>query len=365
MNESLTNRQIAFIIFGIVVGYGVLGLPKNVTENAGTGGWFTLLMATAITIIFTYIITYLGYVHKNKTIYEYSNILTGKFIASIFMIIYIIYYFMLFTMIIRMASEAIKLTVLIKTPVWALCLLFLSVVYYAVIKKLEVIARICEIYGLILIIGYITIHLAVLSQGKLINLRPFFVAGDLQAYLNATLVTIFPFLGVEILTIISFNKKKNNKRVFKYTTLMVGFIGILYILIVESCISIMGVDGIVHYKDALFATIRRVDIKSLQFLERIDGIFLTIWIMGMFCTASIEAYGSVFLMSKWFKDIHFNLLAFIVIILAFIVGQIPKTIDDVEKIMDYISYCTLITAGFIPMILFLITKVKKYDKKIR
>jgi len=365
MNESLTNRQIAFIIFGIVVGYGVLGLPKNVVENAGTGGWFTLLMATAITIIFTYIITYLGYVHKNKTIYEYSNILTGKFITSIFMIIYIIYYFMLFTMIIRMAGEAIKLTVLIKTPVWALCLLFLLVVYYAVIKRLKVIARICEIYGLIIIIGYITIHLALFTQGKLINLKPFFVTENIQEYLKGTLVTIFPFLGIEILTIISFNKKKNNKRIFKYTAFMVGFIGILYILIVESCISIMGVDGIVNYKDALFATIRKVDIKSLQFLERIDGIFLIVWIMSMFCTASIEAYGSIFLMSKWFKNIQFNLLALIVIVLAFIVGQIPKTIDDVEKIMEYISYCTLVTAGFIPLVLFLITKVKKYDEKIK
>ncbi|WP_176461972.1 GerAB/ArcD/ProY family transporter [Anaeromicrobium sediminis] len=365
MNESLTNRQIAFIIFGIVVGYGVLGLPKNVTENAGTGGWFSLLMATGITIIFTYMITYLGYVHEHKTIYEYSNMLVGKYITFIFMLIYIIYYFMLFTMIIRMASEAIKLTVLIKTPVWALCSLFLSVVYYAVIKRLEVIGRICEIYGLIIIIGYIVIHLAVSTQGKLINLKPFFVVEDIQSYLKATLVTIFPFLGIEILTIISFDKKKNNKRIFKYTALMVGFIGILYILIVESCISVMGVDGIVHYKDALFATIRRVDIKSLEFLERIDGIFLIIWIMGMFCTASIEAYGSIFLMSKWFKNIHFNLLAFIVILLSFIVCHIPKTVNDVEKIMDYLSYGTLVAAGFIPATLFLITKVKKYDKKTK
>ncbi len=365
MNESLTNRQIAFTIFGIVVGYGVLNLPKNVVENAGSGAWFTLLIGTAITMIFTYIITYLGYVHKNKTIYEYSNMLVGKYITSIFMIIYIIYYFMLFTTIIRMASEAIKLTVLIKTPVWALSLLFLLVVYYAVIKRLVVIARICEIYGLIIIISAIIIHLTISTQGKLINLRPFFVVGDIQAYLKATLVTVFPFLGIEILTIISFNKKKNNKRIFKYTAFMVGFIGILYILIVESCISIMGVDGIVHYKDALFAVIRRVDIKSLQFLERLDAIFLTIWIMGMFCTASIEAYGSIFLMSKWFKNIHFNLLAFIVIFLSFIVGQIPKTINEVEKIMDYISYLGIVTAGLIPTILFLITKVKKYDKKIR
>ncbi|WFD10811.1 GerAB/ArcD/ProY family transporter [Tepidibacter hydrothermalis] len=363
MNESLTNRQIAFIIFGVVVGYGVLVIPKTVTENAGTGGWFTLLIATAITMIFTYIITYLGYVHKNKTIYEYSNKLTGKFITSIFMCIYIIYYFMLFTMIIRMSSEAIKLTVLIKTPVWVLCLVFLLVIYYAVINRLGVIARICEIYCLIIILGAIPMHLAIFTQGKLINLQPFFVGGEIHSYLKATLVTVFPFLGIEILTIISFNKKKNNKRIFKYTALMIGFIGMFYILIVESCISVMGVDGIVHYKDALFATIRRVDIKSLQFLERIDGIFFMLWIMSILCTVSLEAYASTFLISKLFKNINFKVLTLIVMVLSFIVSQIPKSVDSVEKIMDDISYLGIVTAGLIPTILFLITKVEKYDKK--
>lgn len=38
MNDSLTNRQIAFVVFGVIVGYGVISLPKNVVETAGSGG---------------------------------------------------------------------------------------------------------------------------------------------------------------------------------------------------------------------------------------------------------------------------------------------------------------------------------------
>ncbi|MBF8982839.1 endospore germination permease [Lutibacter sp. B2] len=364
MKETLTNRQIAFVLFGVIVGYGVLSLPKNIAENAGTGGWFTLLIGTSIAIIFVYILTYLAYVHKNKTIYEYSNLLVGKFITYIFMIIYIIYFFMLFTMIIRMSCEAIKLTVLIKTPVWALCFSFLSVVYYAVIKRLGTIAKICEIYGLMIMVSAIIIHLSIFTHGKLINLRPFFVVEDISAYLKGTLTTVFPFLGIEILTIISFNKKENNKKIFKHIAWMIVFIGIFYILVVESCISVMGADSIIYYKDALISTIRRVDIKSLQFLERLDGIILTIWIMSILCTLFLEAYASIFLISKVFKKSNFKGLAFIVMILSFIVAQMPKSLDEVEQILEYISYVGIVTAGVIPTILFLITKVKKYDKKV-
>ncbi|GAA0177547.1 GerAB/ArcD/ProY family transporter [Clostridium sediminicola] len=363
MNKSLTNRQIAFIIFGIVSGYGILSLPKTIAESSGTGGWFTLLIATIIVMIFTYIITYLGYVHEDKTIYEYNQIIVGKGIASIFIIIYCLYFFMLFTMGTRMACEAIKQTVLIKTPIWALIMLFYLVMYYAVAKRLCTIAKVCEIYGAIIIISAIVIHLAMTTQGKVINLKPFFVIEDIKEYFKATSVTIFPFLGIEILTIVPFNKKNNDKNIFKYTISMVGFIGIFYIFVFESCISVMEIDSIIYYQDALFATIRRIDIESLEFLERLDGIFLIIWIMSIFCTLTLEAYGSILLLSKFLKKINFNLISALVFAMSFFIALVPKTIDTAQKILDYVGYTSIITAGLIPLILYIITKVKKIDKK--
>lgn len=365
MNENLTNRQIAFILFGVIVGYGIMGLPKNVTENAGTGAWISLLMATIMAVILTYVYTYLGYVHENKTIYEYGQILTGKFIAALIMIIFFVEFFIFFTTIIRASSEVIKLTVLIKTPVWALCLVYYLVIYYIAIKRLRIVARLSEYYGILLILALLTIHILISTQGKIINIRPYFGSSDIMTYLKATSSTILPFLGVEMIAIIPFNKKVNNKKVFKYTLSMIGFIGLLYILIVESCISVMGVDGIIFYKDALLATIRRVDIEWLQFLRRLDGIFLMVYIMAVFNTATIFAYGSILILSKYFKKINFKLLSFIVMVISFYISQMPKTFDDVQEIMDYSSYLGFITLGFIPIVLLIITKVKKYDKKVK
>jgi spore germination protein len=359
VNESLTNRQIAFLVFGTVVGYGILGLPKTITEKAGTGGWFTLIMALGVVITFTCTTTYLAYVHENKTLYDYSNILVGKYITIIFMIIYIMYFFIFVTMITRISSESIKLMILINTPVWALSLIFLSVAYYAVIKRLGVIARICEIYGFIIVIGALIIYVSMFTQGKLINLKPFFIPEQVGEYVKATVVTIVPFLGIEILTIIPIDRRKNDKKIFKYVVGIVTFIGILYILNVESCISVMGVDGIVYYEDALFATIRRIDIKSLEFLERIDGIFIVLWLMAIFCTITLGAYGSIFMISKLCKNIKFELLAFVVITIGFIVSQVPRSIDDVRIILEYLAYLGLVTSGLIPIILLVVTKVKK------
>lgn len=267
-------------------------------------------------------------------------------------------------MITRLSGEVIKLSVLIKTPVWALCFLFLLVTYYAVINRLKIIARLCEIYSILIIIAYLTVFFLISTQGHLVNIRPFSGSEDILTYFKATSVTITPFLGIALLTTIPFNKKTTHK-IFMYAIIMMAFIGILYIFVVESCISVMSVAGIVYYKDSLIATIRRIDIKWLQFLRRLDGIFLITWIMAVYCTIITFAYGSTFLLSKYFRKIHFNLLAFIVLLLSFIVSQMPKTVNAAQNIITYSGYVSILTLGIIPSILLIITKVKKYDKKVK
>lgn len=358
MNQSITNRQIAFILFGEIVGYGILGLPKGIAEEYGTGAWIGIIIGTIIAIIFTYIITYLGYENHGKTLYEYSEELVGKTITYIFVIFYIVYLFMFFTYAIRIASEVIRLTILINTPSIALSIIFYIVTYYALVKGLRGIARLCEFYGVLIIVGYIFIFFLISTRGNIINIRPIFGTGEIKQYLKFPLATILPFLGIEILTFIPFNKKKN-KNVYKYTTLMIAFIGLLYIIEVQACISVMGIDDIVHYWDALIATVRRVDIVWLEFLERLDGLFLSLWIMSIFCTVTIMGYGTVFFTNKIFKKINYNFLAFIIMLISLIVSQLPKTFDQIQYLLDLSSYLGLIPIIIIPLILLIVMKVKK------
>ena len=364
MNESLTNRQIAFIVYGAIVGYGVLGLPKIVAESAGTGGWFSLFIATVIAIVITYIITYLGYVFEDKTLFEYSQILVGKPITYIFIALYIVYFFLVFTMIARMSSEVTKLTILAKTPVWAITLLYLVVVYYAVIKGIKVVARICELYGLFVIIGALILQLLIFTQGRIINLRPYFVMEDIVQYVKASMKLIIPFLGMEVITFVPL-RKENNEAILKYTTLMIAFIGLSYIAVFEANISVIGIDDIIHYKDTITFTVRSIDVKYLEFFSRLDSVLLLVWNMAVFTTIMMFAYGTTFYMSKFLKSHSFKLVAFIVLATSFVISQVPKTTDQVEKLIDYAGYLSIIAAVVIPIILLIITKVKKYDKRVQ
>ena len=359
MKNQLNNLQISFLLFGVIVGYGILGLPKNLAEVAGTGGWFSLVLSTIIAILITYMFVYLGLKYENKTLDEYSKLLTGKFLTYFILLLYSIYFFLFFTYINRIMCEVIKLTILFNTPVWALMLLVLIVAYYSISRGINGIANFFELYGMIIIGIGLIVFLLIFTQGESINLKPFFIRKDIKKYFKAIAIVI-PFLGMEILTFIPINKKVN-KNIFKYQFIMLIIIGFFYIFEYESCLAVIGEEDIIHYKNTLIAVVRRVDLRFLEFLERIDGIVISMWIMAAFCTIVITAYGSIYFMDKIAKKINAKIIGLILIILSFLVGLIPETFSEVEKILEFTSYIGLIVAIIIPLILIILSMVKKYD----
>jgi len=363
MNNFLTNRQITFIMYCIIVGYGIINLPKNAAAAADTGGWISIVLATIIFLIITYLLTYLQYIYEGKTLYEYSTELVGKFITYIFIIICTVYFFTFFSMLVRLYCETIKATILPKTPVLYLSLLFYIVIFYALTKGINVIARMCEIYGTLSIISFIFINSIIFTQGKTINLRPFFAVSDIMMYLKAIPKMILPLLGMEVLLFLPISKTKNSN-IFKYTILTVGFIGLLYIFVVESTTSVVGVDSIVIHKANVFSIIRGVDVPFLEFLRRLDGVYIGVWTMNVICACSLWAYGTTTFLNKLLKKAQHKHLAFAVILLSFVVSQTPKTTEQVEKIIDYTSYFGVLVFFVIPVILLTITKVKKHVNKI-
>lgn len=363
MNNSLTNRQIAFIIYCTIVGFGIINLPRDVVDVGETGGWVSLVILTLVSIAITYIITYVSYVSEEKGLYEYCEMLIGKFFAYILIIVYAVYFFLFFTMITRIYSETVRITILPKTPPWSIALFFFIVVNYSLKKGLNVIARVCEIYGIINIIGNIFMGVILFTQGKSINLRPAFVKEDILTYIVGAPKLVFIFLGVEMILFIPFNKK-NNKNAFKYTTIIVGIIGLLYILISEAVISVVGVETVMLYKASLFNVVRGVDVQYLEIFRRLDGIYIIIWTFNIFCSVSLWGYGVITCINKVFKNSQGGNRVIYITLLAFTVSQIPTSTNDVENLLQYNGYLGYITTFVIPIILLIITKVKKYDKKV-
>lgn len=363
MKESITNKQYIFVLFGALVGYGIMGLPKVLAEEAETGAWISIIMATIVAVILTLCITYLNYTHKEKTLYEYSELLLGKVLSKIVVIIYIVFFFALFTLIVRLTSEVIKYSILPNTPYWAICLALITLVVFAVSKGMGNVVRLSVLLGIFVMLVAISTHIVVFMEAEAVNLQPVLGTGEVMDYFKGAGMAVLSFIGIEVLLLLPLGKQ-NDKKIFAYNGITAGVIGLFYIFVVLSCIGVMGVHSIVHYRDALLATIRRVSIEELDFLKRLDGIVIVGWIMAVVTTLSFLGYGVASLTNKFFKDNNrsYNWVVIIVGILAFIGTIIIPDFEQVREWLNYATYGAAFTAAFIPILLSIITRAKGYGK---
>lgn len=358
MNNKFTNRQLCLMLYCVTVGYGVMNLPKTSAEVAGTGGWVSMAIGTLFCSLIIGMVVYLQYSFENQTVYEYSTKLVGKFITTVFALIWIGYFFIIFTFLPRLFCNAINLTILDKTPVKYLSLLFFIVIGYILSKGLNAISRMIEIYATISIINFILINAILCTQGHLVNIKPIFVPSDWLLYLKGVFKMILPMLGGEALLFIPMNKEKNS-HILKYSLLTVLLIGVFYIFIIESTISVVGVESIIYSRTTLFSTIRGLDIGYLEFFKRLDGYYIMIWALNIICTCSIWGYGIVTFVNKLFKNTQYKPTVIILVIISYIVCQIPKTISQAEAVLDISVNWGFIVYLLIPLILLIVKKVRK------
>jgi spore germination protein (amino acid permease) len=339
-------------------------------ETAGTGAWLTLLLGAVFFAVDAFIIAYLGYAYRGKTLFEYARLLAGKTMACLIAIIYMMYFFVLLTFIIRFSADIIKDEILFKTPVWATMLLLLTISLYGASKGLTNIGRIIEYLGLIILIIGFVLHFMCFSQGNILNIMPMFDPSVKNLYFEALPGTIFCFLGFEIITIIPFSKR-NSSTVLWTAIISIFVLCIFFIMIVESCYAILSVEDIINYTHPLIVAIRRLDIAILQFAKRLDLFFIMIWLAAIFCSVSIISFTTAEYTKKLVPKLKGNRILIAIGTLAFIAGLLLPNAEEVSKLfIRFVTYFGLIPAFAIPLILLIIhifrpkNDVKK-DRKLK
>lgn len=359
--EEVSNRQLFFILVITVMGFSVIELPKTMAQTAGTGAWLSLLLAAIIFSILAAIMAYLGTLFKGMTLFEYSQLLVGKPVAYLITSIYTLYFLTILAMLNRSAAEIIRIDLLFKTPQWDTMLVMLIFSGYAASKGVINVGRILEYFGSLILLIAICIHFAMLTQGELLNIQPFFDATELPKYFAAIPVTILSFLGIEVITILPLSNE-NAKKTILYVIWAELFVGLLYILITESTYMLLGVEDAKNYKDVLVVAIRRLDISQLQFLKRLDIFFFMSWLFALFSTFTVLAYTVSAFFKKLFPRFKSPWHIFFVLLLTYIIGLLPPTYDSATQILSFTTkYLALFPAGIVPILLLIIAKVKKYE----
>ena len=339
----------------------LISIPRNAVKAAGTGAWFAIIIVTVLFIFGIFIIASLSKMFEGKTIYEYSNLLVGRFMTKIIGFIYTTYFCFFSILLFRIISDFIKANSLPLTPIWAILLMFIGVILYIVYKGITTIGRLLEIYGFIFIVVSLATHTAEFFLGDANYIKPFFEPKLVKEYIFGAKDLISAFIGIEILTIIPFGKV-NNKRGVLYSVLGVLYVGLFYIFATETSVMIVGINDILYYNASLVEAIRETKLPSVFFLERSDILFLTVGTIGILSGLATILFAATENIVKLFSITKRNIVIVAVGILVFIscmfLNESRQVIYLFENVLPIIG---ILTGFIIPIILFIIAKVKKYE----
>ncbi|KHF36100.1 Spore germination protein YndE [Paenibacillus sp. P1XP2] len=170
---QITNSQAAVILVNYILAAGILTLPRTSVEKVKTPDvWITVILGGIIAMIIGLIIVKLNQRYPEKTFYQYSQEIVGKWIGGFLSLLIIGYFFTLSAYEVRTMAEVTGLFLLEGTPTWAIILPFIWIGLYLITGGINAIARLFEIIFPITIIIFLLVAFLSLGIFEIDNLRP-------------------------------------------------------------------------------------------------------------------------------------------------------------------------------------------------
>ncbi len=286
MVNTITKRQLFFILLLTLTSYTVIAIAKDMAETAGRGAWLTLIVTAVMFAAGAAVIVSLNNRFKNQMVFDYAQSLVGRPVAYMLGLYYVLYFLLILVFLVTQTSILLNTDFFPKSPLWSFPLFSLPLYGYIAHKGVSNVARLAEIIGGVFIGTAVFVHVLMVSEGNVSHTLPLFNARDIGRYVECIKHTVFAFLGIEVLLIFPM-AERYRKRSVRTAILSLLAIGLFYVFIVESIYMKLGLEHTAQHNDALIAAIRATAPAVLEIVARLDILYLTVGFSGQFLGSSI------------------------------------------------------------------------------
>lgn len=353
--KQIGNFQAIALILIIVINHLILGTPRTLIAETGTGTILNMLYVFLLVLLLIFIINKLFNNFKGKDIVDISEFLGGKVLKVIVGIVFIIYFLVILSTTVRVIVQDLEIIYFQNISVYVLTLAILASIVFvykygssAVVKCNSIIAPIVGIA--ILIIAFSNVQ-----DFSLDRLFPILGFGAKETFITGA-SNIFAYSGLAILYFIMpmLKDSKNFKKVSIVSTILVG------ILIVGSVSSlVLSFPFIENINEISSLYVESRDISYWQVFQRIDGLFVFSWILALLSYISVVLFIIVVIFRKLTnaKKEFPVVLAFATI--TYVTTLIPNNIAMIRFLEDIVfKYTNIIVAIFLSLIVLIFANIK-------
>lgn len=357
-NDKINTSQAVIFLLSVILGTGILDLPRTAAKSAGPDGWLLIILAGVFTFCGSLFTASLIKRYPQDTLVEFSEKLVGKFFSTIIVLVFIIIWSSMTAFTVRNFSGVMNTYMLERTPKEFIILTQMILAVYLIRHGIEPMARVFEVMLPVKIIPIIIMYLIAIPSADFTELLPFMQV-SLSEALGCMWKMSFSFLGFDTFLMLGpyLAKPDHSKRIM--------FFGIFSSMIIYLFITVVvfAVLGVADTKIILWPTmsiIRSIKIPGGIF-ERFDAVILALWTIASFTTICIGYYVASSALSHLIKAEEVKYTVTLLFPWIFLVSILPGNVLEVLNWGRKLGVINMTLSISIPALLYFISIFK--DKR--
>lgn len=359
-NNCLGKLESVSIIIMIMINKLILNIPYYIVNLTGTGSIVNIIYVGIIDFIFLLIILKLFQKFENSDIIDMSEYLGGKVLKNIISIISILLFLLVSFITLLDFSNVIHKIYFSQFPIIYILGFFIIGVAIANFVGIKSISRITSFIVPFAIFSILVTFIAVLKDLKITSFTPIFG----ESYNKTFIIGLSNSFSMYIMVYYYFLKPLlKNPSDFKKISIISYVISIVLLLLtIISMLTIFTSNASNAPINSLFLLARQIELGT--FLQRVDAIFILLWIMSIFSYLSFV----VFIINRIIKKVsnisNEKMLTLPICSILFGLTLVPFNIAELNFIEDIIyRYVILIFMLGIGIAILILSNIKLLRKK--
>lgn len=355
---KISAGEFLILVILVTIGGSVLVSSSGLAKIAKQDAWLVDPLTILISLFFIFIYNRLATLYPSMTYVEVNKEIFGKWIGKIAALLYLSYFFILSSGMLREIGDFFTTEILFDTPTQMVMIMFLLTSLTGVQLGLEVICRTMLIFFPWIVMFLLILFLFLIPEIKLENMQPIFGEGMKPIIKGSYHIWGLPYLELAILLMVTpYVTEKEAMKKYFYRGMVIG--GITLFVTVAFCILVLGSYNTETKSYPAYMLGKKISIGN--FLERIEVIVAIIWVFTQYFKLTIINYGlslglAQVLGLKSYKILLFPLAFLIITFGIFLFRDIVHFHDFIAKAWTPYS---LTICFFLPLLLLVVGKVRK------
>ncbi|MBM7615766.1 GerAB/ArcD/ProY family transporter [Alkaliphilus hydrothermalis] len=351
-NGEISANQAFIIIISIMIGTGVLGLSRVVSQVSKQDAWISVLINGILISLITMAIVYVASRFPQDNFLQYSSRLLSKPIGYIITISFALYGLLATATIIRFLTEMILTWFLPDTPIYVIIFLIIATSVYMLSHGLTVLARFNEVIIFLLVPLALLVAVGI-PEIRLVNLRPIGGTG-LKSILSGVVPSFFAFGGYEVMLVYYPYISDKEKPVAKYSMISVIIVTLFYTTTVISQMALFGPEEL---QRVLYPSINYLRAYDFPIIERMELFFTIFWLFTVLGTIGLQYFAGCSLLQSIFKTKTTGFFVFLQSPILFVLTLLPRNTPQVVEIGGIIGKANIFFGLLLPLLLLIMVFV--------